>query len=452
MFYELRWIFYLLFGFGKKFIPLEKYVRDDDIFGTEESGVSVVGNGRDLSVNIRERRVTNFFQKYTLLRDLHLTIPTGHMVLLLGGSGAGKTAFLNAVTGYEKANADIELGQWNVYRDYEKMKYDIGFVPQQDLMRGNDTVYRTIADAASLRKMLPMAAIIASLVAYVISPTLFVSMRGTITGSFGLTCICIWNGGFNSIQAICRERPIVNREHRAGLHMTSYIAAHMIYQLFICICQTFIILIILRIANVDLPSVSYATGNTWGDLGITLLLTEYAADMIALFVSAIVRNSTTAMTVMPFIMIFQLVFSGGFFSLKGFAYTITDFAVSKWGLNAVCAVGEYNSLPNDMIITTLEKMDTSRLYLDEQESFLLSADQDESDAALTQALTSFKSILSDPENRETIAKKFGEMSYNNSFASTSENILSSWLNIACQIVIFASASVIALEFIDKDKR
>ena len=31
------------------------------------------------------------------------------------------------------------------------MKYDIGFVPQQDLMRGNDTVFMTLTDAANMR-------------------------------------------------------------------------------------------------------------------------------------------------------------------------------------------------------------------------------------------------------------------------------------------------------------
>jgi len=95
--------------------------------------------------------VNNFFKKFTLLRDIHMTVPTGHMVLLLGGSGAGKTTFLNAVTGYEQADADILLGKYNIYKDYNRMKYDIGFVPQADLMRGYDTVYRTITDAASLR-------------------------------------------------------------------------------------------------------------------------------------------------------------------------------------------------------------------------------------------------------------------------------------------------------------
>ena len=73
------------------------------------------------------------------------------MVLLLGGSGAGKTTYLNAVTGYEKADAVVKLDGQDIYSDYAKMKYDVGFVPQQDLMRGNDTVALTLTDAASLR-------------------------------------------------------------------------------------------------------------------------------------------------------------------------------------------------------------------------------------------------------------------------------------------------------------
>ena len=36
-------------------------------------------------------------------------IQPGHMVLLLGGSGAGKTTFINAVNGYEPANAEIMI-------------------------------------------------------------------------------------------------------------------------------------------------------------------------------------------------------------------------------------------------------------------------------------------------------------------------------------------------------
>ena len=104
-----------------------------------------------LSVRIEDRTVRNFLDKRYLLREIFMNIEPGHMVLLLGGSGSGKTTFINAVTGYEKANAQILLGGMNVYDEYDKMKYSIGFVPQLDLMRGNDTVYRTLLDAALLR-------------------------------------------------------------------------------------------------------------------------------------------------------------------------------------------------------------------------------------------------------------------------------------------------------------
>ncbi len=141
-------IMVLWWGLSKKIVPVEtKENVSDAVFDDSTAGV-------DLTVDIKERKVTNIIKTKTLLKDIRLTVPKGHMVLLLGGSGAGKTTFLNAVTGYEKANANIMLGTSSVYKDYKSMKYDIGFVPQQDLMRGNDTVYRTIADAASLR--LPM--------------------------------------------------------------------------------------------------------------------------------------------------------------------------------------------------------------------------------------------------------------------------------------------------------
>ena len=107
--------------------------------------------GEGLSVNLTERTVTEFFHKRYLLRDISMNIKPGHMVLLLGGSGAGKTTFLNAVNGYEKAKAKVLLNGKDVYSDYKKMQYQIGFVPQQNLMRGKDTISHTVDDAALLR-------------------------------------------------------------------------------------------------------------------------------------------------------------------------------------------------------------------------------------------------------------------------------------------------------------
>lgn len=136
-----------IWGVFKQFRP-KAITKKDPV---EIGGIDVTGTDQDLTINITDRTVMSSFKKRVLLKDIHMNIKPGRMVLLLGGSGAGKTTFLNAVTGYEKANAQIELGSGDVYKDYKRMKYDIGFVPQQDLMRGNDTVYRTLADAAELR-------------------------------------------------------------------------------------------------------------------------------------------------------------------------------------------------------------------------------------------------------------------------------------------------------------
>ena len=150
------WIFMdcipsMVWGFSKKYQPswkvedLQEYVKN--IFSSH----NVQGMDDGLTVNLEERTATEFFQKKYLLRDIHLYIKPGHMVLLLGGSGAGKTTFLNAVNGYEKAKAKVTLNGGDVYADYKKMQYEVGFVPQQELMRGKDTVQATLMDASLLR-------------------------------------------------------------------------------------------------------------------------------------------------------------------------------------------------------------------------------------------------------------------------------------------------------------
>ena len=112
--------------------------------------VSVKAQG-ELVINITERSVVQRFKKMLLLQDINLSVSNGEMVLILGGSGAGKTTFINAVMGYEKASGKIMYKNTDIYAEYEQMKYEIGFVPQQDLLRGSDTVYDTLSNAAEMK-------------------------------------------------------------------------------------------------------------------------------------------------------------------------------------------------------------------------------------------------------------------------------------------------------------
>ena len=157
------WIFaealtMLIFGYSKKLQPKSLESLDEEAHRAaaqpvgDRSALSRKERAQSgLSVCLRARTVSDFGRKRYLLKDIDVEIPNGSLVMLLGGSGAGKTTFINAVIGYEKADATVLLNGANVYEDYQNLKYRIGFVPQQNLMRGNDTVMRTVSDAAKLR-------------------------------------------------------------------------------------------------------------------------------------------------------------------------------------------------------------------------------------------------------------------------------------------------------------
>ena len=70
----------------------------------------------------------------------------------------------------------------------------------------------------------------------------------------------------------------------------------------------------------------------------------FCSDMLGLMVSCIVKTPQTAMTVMPFVLILQLILSGMIFELKGFTEKLSFLMVSKWGLNAVCITSNVNGM------------------------------------------------------------------------------------------------------------
>ena len=191
--------------------------------------------------------------------------------------------------------------------------------------------------------VLPMAALIAGIVSMVVHKDFFITMEGTLKGALALTCLSIWNGCFNSIQVVCREREIIKREHRAGLHITAYIFSHMVYQGLLCLGQTAITLFVCRQTGIHFPSEGLFTPWLIVDLGITIFFITFSSDMLSLWISCICRSTTTAMTVMPFVLIFQLVFSGGIFTLPPWADNLAAMSISNFGMKCIAAQSDYNN-------------------------------------------------------------------------------------------------------------
>ena len=206
-------------------------------------------------------------------------------------------------------------------------------------------------------KVLPMAAIIAGLVGMVIRKRLSITMEGTLMGAFALVMVCIWNGCFNSIQVICRERDVIKREHRSGMHISSYIVSHMLYQALLCLLQTGVTLYITRTVGVKYEGAVLFTPWLIVDFGISMFLITYASDMMSLWVSCLARTTTTAMTIMPFVLIFQLVFSGGMLSLPAWTEAVTPFTISNPALKVLASQCDYNARPVMTLWNQVQKME-----------------------------------------------------------------------------------------------
>ena len=103
----------------------------------------------NLSVQINKKTVD--FGRKTLLRNINFSVESGDFVLILGGSGAGKTTLVKAILGDGKADGKIILNGQDLYANFKSMKSQIGLVPQFLTLRVNDTVKNTLIDIADIK-------------------------------------------------------------------------------------------------------------------------------------------------------------------------------------------------------------------------------------------------------------------------------------------------------------
>lgn len=102
-----------------------------------------------LSVDIREKNVG--VKKKTLLKNIYFEADTNDFILILGGSGAGKTTLVNAILGDGKVDGKVVLDGQNLYDNFKTMKSHIGLVPQFINLRDNDKVITTLMDIADIK-------------------------------------------------------------------------------------------------------------------------------------------------------------------------------------------------------------------------------------------------------------------------------------------------------------
>jgi ABC-type multidrug transport system ATPase subunit/uncharacterized tellurite resistance protein B-like protein len=110
---------------------------------------------KDLSLEKISFEVKNLNYKFkngTIgIRNINLSASQGNMIGIMGASGTGKTTLLNVLSGIEKpSDGNISINSLDLHKDKDQLRGTIGYIPQDDLLIEELTVYENLYYNAKL--------------------------------------------------------------------------------------------------------------------------------------------------------------------------------------------------------------------------------------------------------------------------------------------------------------
>ena len=90
--------------------------------------------------------------KKTILDKVSLSIGANEFVAIIGGSGAGKTTLMTAMSGFDsKVTGHVYCNGTDLHENFQTLKNIIGFVPQQDIIYENITLKKMLYYTAKMK-------------------------------------------------------------------------------------------------------------------------------------------------------------------------------------------------------------------------------------------------------------------------------------------------------------
>ncbi|MBU7025634.1 MAG: ABC transporter permease, partial [Theionarchaea archaeon] len=149
---------------------------------------------------------------------------------------------------------------------------------------------------------------------------------------FALVLAAIWCGTTNAAREICKERPIYLRERMVNLRIESYVLSKVVILSLLSLVQCSILLGMTHLISPQ---------GIHGDLVIMffiLMLIFLAGTTLGLLLSAAVDNPDRAITLVPVVLMPQIMFSGVLVPLEkmgSWSEFVSSFMVVKWGFSVL---------------------------------------------------------------------------------------------------------------------
>ena len=130
---------------------------------------------------------------------------------------------------------------------------------------------------------------------------------------FVFSCAAVWFGMINSVRELVKERTIWRRESLAGAHVQAYLASKLVVLGLLAAAQTLSMTLVVGV-TLHFGVQSYFGAPAAGFF-ISMLLANFSGIAIGLLISAVAPSSDRAMSLVPYLLLAQLILCGVLFPL-----------------------------------------------------------------------------------------------------------------------------------------
>ena len=198
-----------------------------------------------------------------------------------------------------------------------------------------------INDLQKLLILLAQAPVLAFLLSAVASPDLYSSHEDTKLVLFSMACSALWLGLFNSVQEISKEKVILKKEYISDLKLSAYLLSKFIVQSILAIIQSFVLIYVFqKLSGASQYSILI---NPFWDMVIICFISILSAAAQGLFISSFIKN-TSVLSILPLILVPQLLLSGIFFKLDGILEFLSNFILCRWTVEGLGTSANLNAL------------------------------------------------------------------------------------------------------------
>jgi ABC-type multidrug transport system ATPase subunit len=165
---------------------------------------------------------------------------------------------------------------------------------------------------------------------------------------FMLATCGVWFGVINAAREICKESAVLRRERLAGLHASAYLASKFVVLSLLVLVQSALMLGVLMI-RMTMPSPGVILPG-WLEVFITVALSGIAGIALGLCISAVSSTPDKATSLIPIVLVPQVLFAGVMFALQGVTKWISWAVTSRAAVDALSAIADLNRLDTPLPI------------------------------------------------------------------------------------------------------